>query len=425
MGGEWSKTRLADLCDQVDYGHTASAVETPVGPKFLRITDIVSGPIDWQRVPYCPIDRRAAERSRLLPGDIVIARTGATTGHSAYIANPPDAVFASYLIRLRVGQRADPRFVSYFLKSPAYSTYVHGVLGDKSAQPNASAKTLTEVHMAVPPIAEQRAIACILGALDDKIDLNRKMNETLEGIARALFKSWFVNFDPVRAKSEGRDPGLPAEIADPFPSSFVDSELGPIPEGWKTSTVGTHFRLTMGQSPPGSTYNETGEGLPFYQGRTDFGFRFPTHRVFCSKPTRVAERGDTLVSVRAPVGDVNMAFEGCAVGRGVAAIRHRTGGRSLTYYAMRQLSGYFEHFEAEGTVFGCINRVDFERLPFVAAPAAIATAFDRLVSPLDDKIEADERESSVLSTIRDTLLPKLISGELRVPDAERIVGRCV
>jgi len=199
MGGEWSKTRLADLCDQVDYGHTASAVETPVGPKFLRITDIVSGPIDWQRVPYCPIDRRAAERSRLLPGDIVIARTGATTGHSAYIANPPDAVFASYLIRLRVGQRADPRFVSYFLKSPAYSTYVHGVLGDKSAQPNASAKTLTEVHMAVPPIAEQRAIACIIGALDDKIDMNRKMNQTLEGIARAIFKSWFVDFLPVRA----------------------------------------------------------------------------------------------------------------------------------------------------------------------------------------------------------------------------------
>jgi len=133
-------------------------------------------------------------------------------------------------------------------------------------------------------------------------------------MARAIFKSWFVDFDPVRAKAAVRRahpswtneqvsraacPNLKPEIAELFPDAFEDSELGQIPKGWKASIVHQHFRLTMGQSPPGSTYNEIGEGVPFYQGRTDFGFRFPTRRVFCTAPTRFAETGDTLVSIRA------------------------------------------------------------------------------------------------------------------------------
>ena len=128
---------------------------------------------------------------------------------------------------------------------------------------------------APPDVTEQRAIAHILGTLDDKIELNRRMNETLEAMARALFKSWFVDFDPVRAKMEGRDTGLPQHVAYLFPSRLVASEFGEIPEGWEVGCVDDAFDLTMGQSPPGRTYNETGEGIPFYQGRADFTFRFP------------------------------------------------------------------------------------------------------------------------------------------------------
>ena len=138
------------------------------------------------------------------------------------------------------------------------------------------------------------------------------MNETLEATARAIFKSWFVDFDPVRAKAEGGDPGLPDDVAALFPDSFEDSELGEIPMGWNPSNIGlAEFDLTMGQSPPGETYNETGNGLPFFQGRRDFGFRYPSNRVYCAAPQRLADHGDTLVSVRAPVGDVNMAMERC------------------------------------------------------------------------------------------------------------------
>jgi type I restriction enzyme S subunit len=165
--------------------------------------------------------------------------------------------------------------------------------------------------------------------------------------------------------------------------------------------------------------------LPFYQGRTDFGFRFPTRRVYCTQPTRFAEPGDTLVSVRAPVGDINLASERCAVGRGVAAVRHLSGSRSFTYHALESLQPLFRNFEAEGTVFGSINKTEFEKLRIVLCGDDLLAAFERLVAPLDDMVECSEGESRTLAALRDALLPKLISGELRVQDAERIVGRAV
>ena len=203
-------------------------------------------------------------------------------------------------------------------------------------------------------------------------------------------------------------------IADLFPDRFEDSELGEIPAGWKIGTVDEGFTLTMGQSPPGDTYNEAGEGLPFYQGRADFGFRFPNRRVYCSAPTRIAEKRDTLVSVRAPVGAVNMADERCCVGRGVAAVRHKTGARSYTYCAMRSLEENFARFEAEGTVFGSISKKDFHELVCVTPPADLTASFERLVGPLDDRIETNENQSRALASLRDALLPKLISGEIRI-----------
>jgi very-short-patch-repair endonuclease len=213
----------------------------------------------------------------------------------------------------------------------------------------------------------------------------------------------------------------PQHILDLFPDRLVDSELGEIPAGWEVGCVSDGFDLTMGQSPPGDTYNEAGEGMPFYQGRADFGYRFPTRRVYCTAPTRIAKAGDTLISVRAPVGDINMASEDCAIGRGVAAARHKTGSRSYTYHFMYSLKEVFARFEAEGTVFGSIGKKDFHAIPCVLPPRDLILSFERRVSPLDSHIEVNERESRTLAALRDALLPKLISGELRVKDAERFL----
>src|SRR5258708_7102862 len=241
------------------------------------------------------------------------------------------------------------------------------------------------------------------------------MNATLEAIARALFKSWFVDFDPVRAKAEGRQPeGMDAETAALFPDRFVESELGQIPEGWEVGTIGEDFNLTMGQSPPGDTYNETGEGLPFYHGNRDFGFPFPSKRVYCTQPSRIAQPDDTLVSVRAPVGEINMAVEQCCIGRGVGAVRHKSGSRSYTYYAINTLGAHFSIFEGEGTVFGSLSGQDFKQIPFLLPPKELIDQFEALVYPIDQPIAVNNQESSTLADTRDTLLPKLLSGEVRV-----------
>lgn len=308
----------------------------------------------------------------------------------------------------------EPRFVFYFFKwlAPTIASMDVG-----SANPTLNRNHVHPIEIVWPPLPEQRAIAHILGTLDDKIENNRRMNETLESMAQALFKSWFVDFDPVRAKMEGREPvGMDAETAALFPDRLVDSEIGEIPEGWGVGTVGEEFHLTMGQSPPGSTYNEIGEGLPFYQGRADFGFRYPTRRVYCTAPTRFASKGDTLVSVRAPVGDINMANERCCAGRGVAAIRHKSGSRSYTYYSMRILRSRFDDFEAEGTVFGSINKNDFSGLAFVVPPVRLVDSFETRMFSFDQQIENQTEETSTLAATRDRLLPKLLSGEVQVSE---------
>lgn len=305
-----------------------------------------------------------------------------------------------------------PQFIYYHLQTLHYQAH-----NDKSSVPGLNRNDLHRIEVSMPPLPEQHAIAHILGSLDDKIEANHHMNETLEATARAVFKSWFVDFDPVYAKMDGEMPyGMDAETAALFPDELVDSELGLIPMGWEVGTLGDDFEMTMGQSPPGDTYNEIGDGLPFYQGRRDFGFRYPSLRVFCNAPKRLAQAGDTLVSVRAPVGDVNMAIEECCIGRGVAAIRHKSGSRSYSYYAMLSLGERFKNYDAEGTVFGSISGKDFRGLDFLIPPKEVVSLFESIAFGLDEQIEVITEQSRTLAETRDALLPKLVSGELHVGD---------
>jgi type I restriction enzyme S subunit len=341
---------------------------------------------------------------------IVIGRVGAYCGCVHYV--PRASWITDNAIVALPKEGNDIRFLFYLLGSLELQRTAIG-----SAQPLMTQGGLKVVRTKSPPLAEQKAIAAVLGALDDKIELNRRMNATLEAMARALFQSWFVDFDPVRAKLDGRTPvGLDPATAALFPEHLEDSPLGHIPKGWTAGTVVEGFNLTMGQSPPGETYNEDGDGIPFYQGRTDFGFRYPTRRIYCTAPTRHAKPGDTLVSVRAPVGDINMADEECCIGRGVAAVRHKSGATSFTYHSMANLYPDFARFEAEGTVFGSINKDSFEKLRFVIPPVEIVAAYERQAAPLDDQIRALEHQSRTLATLRDTLLPKLLSGDLPVSE---------
>jgi type I restriction enzyme S subunit len=406
MAGEWPEWPLGALTENFD------SIRVPV-----RETDRKVGPYPYYGASGI-VDR---VDGFLFDGEYLLI---AEDGENLRTRTTPIAFLArgkfwvnNHAHIVRGNSKADTRFLMYALTASDLSGYLSG-----STMPKLTQANLNRIPLLIPSLAEQRRIARILGTLDDKIELNRRMNETLEAMARALFKSWFVDFDPVRAKAEGRDPGLPREIADLFSDSFEDSELGEVPREWAVTRVDAEFDISMGQSPPGDTYNEIGEGLPFHQGRTDFGFRFPTRRVFCTAPTRFANAGDTLISVRA-VGDINMANEPCAIGRGVAAARHKSGGRGYTYLFMWGLEQEFARFEAEGTVFGSISKKDFHAISRVMAPRAVIRAFEEIVRPIDDRIEASESESRTLASLRDTLLPKLIAGELRVQEGQHLVQR--
>ena len=404
----------------INDGYRIRNVELgPVGIPFVRGGDIRNGGIETTVKDHIRPEFTDRVQSKLtLPFDVAFITKG-TVGRVG-IVRPyqPQSVFAPQVCYWRSldFDKLEPRFLFYLLTSVEFQANLDAVKTHGSmAADYVSMKDQRNFRLTFPPIREQKAIAAVLGALDNKIELNRRMNATLEAMARALFQSWFVDFDPVRAKLDGRDVvGMDAEMAKLFPEQMEDSELGHIPKGWKAATIGEGFSLTMGQSPPGSTYNKEGTGLPFYQGRTDFGFRFPTRRVYCSAPTRYAKPGDTLVSVRAPVGDINMASEDCCIGRGVAAVRHGSGATSFTYYSMANLNLDFARFEAEGTVFGSINKNSFEKLRFVVPPTEIVAAYEHQARPLDEKVRILEDQSCTLATIRDTLLPKLLSGELPV-----------
>jgi type I restriction enzyme S subunit len=284
-----------------------------------------------------------------------------------------------------------------------------------AAYPAYKSSDISDSFISLPPPDELKLIADIARDFNKQIKNNTQMNQTLEKIAQRIFKSWFIDFDPVKANAEGLPfAGLSPDIQSLFPSEFIESEMGLIPKGWEASTVGAEFDVTMGQSPPGSSYNESGEGNLFFQGRRDFGFRYPSERVFTNSPKRKANAGDTLLSVRAPVGDVNKALKDCCIGRGVGALRHKSGCESYTYYSAKKLKTIFDSYDREGTVFGSINQTDLKSLSLVAPNKDILEAFNKTVAPLDEKITVNTQQINSLTRIRDRILPKLLSGSIEI-----------
>ena len=367
-------------------------------------------------------------RRKVRPGNIVYSTVRPNQRHFGLLREIPDYFLVSTGFAVIEGKEdlALTDFIYWFLAQDHVVDYLQSIAEQNtSAYPSIKPQDIERLELDLPPLPEQRAIAHILGTLDDKIELYRRMNETLEEMARALFKSWFVDFEPVRAKIEGRWrrgeslPGMPAELYDLFPDRLVDLELGGIPAGWEVKALGECFNLTMGQSPPGSTYNDNVEGLPFFQGNADFGFRYPEKRIYCTAPTRIAGPDDTLVSVRAPVGAINMAWEKCCIGRGVAALRHNSGSTSFTYYSIWALQEEIQQYEHTGTVFGAINKRQFESLEVIEPPAELVDCFETQVQLLDQRIRSNSSGSRILTDQRDALLPKLVSGELRMGDIAR------
>ena len=277
--------------------------QSPSGEMCNVIRDglpLLNGPTEFGSHHPTPIQFTIDARKIAQRGDLLFCVRGSTTGRMNWADQQYAIGRGIAAIRHKKGEDLQP-----FIRAVIVS-YLPSLLqaATGSTFPNVSASQL--YSLIIPDLSEeiQRKISSLIGALDEKIELNRQMNETLEATARLFFKDWFVDFGPTRAKAEGRPAYLAPELWSLFPDALNDDDK---PTGWKVSTIGEDFRLLMGQSPPGETYNDNENGLPFFQGRTDFGIRYPKRRIFCNAPTRFAEVDDTLVSVRAPVGDLNMA----------------------------------------------------------------------------------------------------------------------
>lgn len=323
----------------------------------------------------------------LKKGQIIISARG-TVGALAVLDR--DMAFNQSCYGINANDLTSNEFLYYLLKDSIQKIQqnTHGAVFDTITR-----NTFDHIEVTIPPKAEQQKIASILSSLDDKIELNNQMNQTLEQIAQAIFKEWFVDFN---------FPG--------FDGNLVDG----LPKGWRKGKIVEEFNLTMGQSPKGESLNIDKEGIIFYQGRTDYGFRFPQPRVYTTSPTRFANQLDTLVCVRAPVGDINMAIDKCCVGRGLAAIMHKKKAFSYTLYLMKYLEPVFKTFEKEGTVFGAINKAGFENIEHTIPSFEIISLFEKTVNVFDEKIIKNSLENEQLIEIRNSLIPRLLSGNFNL-----------
>ena len=259
----WREEKLGSIAvfnpEQIDRNFVHTSIE------YLDISNVGRGTIGQSEL--LALEDAPSRAKRIVAANDTIIST-VRPGNRAYAFLKdvaPNLIVSTGFAVLRA-KDADPRFLYYLSTSDPIIDYLASIAEEKTAYPSINPGDIAECRVPIPPISQQRAIAHILGTLDDKIELNRRINETLEAIARALFKSWFVDFDPVRAKAEGRDTGLPKHIADLFPSEFQDSNLGKIPRGWQISTILDKFNLTMGQSPQGTHTTRWAWGFLSFRG---------------------------------------------------------------------------------------------------------------------------------------------------------------
>jgi type I restriction enzyme S subunit len=358
------------------------------------------------------------------PG-VTVGRSGASFGVVNYsTVNYWPLNTALYVIDFHGN---DERFAYYFLKQFDFQSYNSG-----SAQPSLNRNFIHPIPVTVPPPKEQRAIAHILGTLDDKIELNRRMNETLEAMARALFKSWFVDFDPVRAKADGRNTGLPKEIADLFPDSFEDTELGEVPKGWKVATIGDLAEVVGGSTPSTKEPAYWVDGRHWWATPKDLSSlavpvlleteRKITDAAIAQISSGLLPQGTVLLSSRAPIGYMAIAEVPVAINQGFIAMKPR---REVSNLFLWLWAGWAHEdilSRANGSTFLEISKGNFRTIPVVAPTAGVFAVFDKMARPLYQRIVTNERETRTLATQCDTLLPKLLSGEVRICETDRVIG---
>jgi type I restriction enzyme, S subunit len=397
---------MASVFPEVPIEQLCSKVTTGATPLRSRSDFYEGGTIDWYKTGELKdwyldaaeerITEKAFEETsvKLFPANTVLmamygdGKTITSLGMLRASAATNQACSAMLVDE----RKCDTRYFFYALKARRHLLLK---VASGGAQRNLSGKLIKEFKLPAPSIPVQQRIAGILSAYDELIENSQRRIRLLEAMARALYREWFVHF---------RFPGhekLPR----------IASPLGNIPHGWGVKKLKDVCHLTMGQSPKSEFYNERGEGQPFHQGVTNFGERFPTDRLFCTAEGRVAEAGDILFSVRAPVGRMNIVNRKIIIGRGLSAIRHKEGHQAFLW---EQLRNRFteDDMMGNGAIFAAVTKDDMQSIELVCPPPPLVVAATRHFEPIHTELDALSKKISNLCKTRDLLLPRLLSGQV-------------
>lgn len=412
MSKQWSLTPLSKCLEKViDYrGKTPKKLGrnwASAGYRALSANNVkFSGLDNLESINHADEDLyRKWMKEEVCRGDLLLT-SEAPSGQVMLWDSDEKIVLSQRLYALRTNAEIDEVFLKYYLQSPCGQKEIFRN-NSGSTVAGISAKTFDNILVRHPEKEVQRKIGQLLWLIDKKNDCNNRINAELETLAQALYDYWFVQFD------------FPDANGTPYKSSggkmVYNAELKrEIPEGWQDKQLSQIANITMGTSPIGNSLNDIGEGVEFFQGSTDFGWQFPTVRQYTTQPVRMAKRRDILLSVRAPVGDLNVAHIDCCIGRGLAALNSKDGFDGFLFYVMQYFKTIFDRRNSEGTTFGSITRDDLHSLPLAYPSTDLLKKYNDIVAGYNQMVFARSMENQQLAQLRDWLLPLLMNGQVTV-----------
>lgn len=411
--------KLAEIIEKYipgDWGNEVPGNENPYQVSCIRGADIVPiENVDYSEIPYRYISERSYNTRLLSVGDIIIEKSGGSptqsTGRVSIVTEDllmerQNIVCSNFCEAFRVKSSWNPWYVYYYFRfiydQGVFFNFEGKTSGLKNLQMD-NAFSSIEIEEFDRSIQDKVANAIL--DLDTKIAINHQINRKLEAMAKQIYDYWFVQFD------------FPDTNGRPYKTSggkmvWNETLKREIPEGWDDCSLIDIANITMGQSPDGSSYNCDGNGMIFYQGSTDFGLRFPDVRQYTTAPTRFAKKGDILMSVRAPVGAINIANNDCCIGRGLAALNSKIGSVSHLYYVINDLRIAFERKNAAGTTFGAITKDELCNLSVLKPSNSVLSKYESICKEIFDKQMVIGKEMTLLKKQRDFVLPLFMSGQL-------------
>ena len=404
---EFITVKLKDI-GRIVTGKTPSSKEPEsYGESYLFITpsdNFENKYIDKTIRSLSEYGKNVLNGKLLKENSVLVTCIGSAMGKVALNKFP--AVTNQQINSIEVKEAFSSDYIYYCLKNN-YTLFRNAASGS-TALPILNKTDFEELPIKIHKnLKNQQSIAAVLSALDKKIALNKQINARLEEMAKTLYDYWFVQFD------------FPDANGKPYKSSggemvFDETLKREIPKGWEVKSLNQVADIVMGQSPDGASYNLEQEGTIFFQGSTDFDWRFPNVRQYTTSPTRFAQKGDILLSVRAPVGDLNIAPFECCIGRGLAALRSKSGNNSFLFYVMKYFKTVFERRNTEGTTFGSITKDDLHSLKLVAPADNVLEKYNEIASKYDEMIFIRSQQNHQLTQLRDFLLPMLMNGQISV-----------